>query len=122
MFERTVLLTGLKDVLKTFDEHGWKGSFKRELWEISNGGYDCWFELTYKGLVAARCIDGKLESNVPWFNDAEKEKIFNKILEVYDHLEVKRPSFNELVQAAENKAVNQSSNPNTPNRETEPER
>ena len=36
--------SGLIDVLKTFDEHGWKGSFTRESWTIGNGGYDCWFD------------------------------------------------------------------------------
>lgn len=81
-----MLFAGLKDVLKTFDEHGWKGSFSRGPWKIANGGYDCWFELYYKGLPVARCIAGELESNVSWVNDVEKEKMFNKILEVYDHL------------------------------------
>jgi len=84
-----LLFTGLKDVLRTFEEHGWKGTYTRGLWQIGNGGYDCWFELTYKGLPVARCIDGELESNVPWVDDNEKEKIFSKILEVYDHLKVR---------------------------------
>lgn len=84
-----MLYTGLKDVLRTFDEHGWKGSFTRGLWEIGNGGYDCWFELYYKGLPVAQCIAGELESNCAWVSDVEKEKLLGKILEVYDHLKVR---------------------------------
>lgn len=78
--------SGLKDVLKTFDEHGWKGSFTRESWAIGNGGYDCWFELYYKGQPVASCIAGVLESN-SYLDVGEKEKILSKILEVYPHLE-----------------------------------
>lgn len=85
-----MLFTGLKDVLRTFDEHGWKGSFTRGLWEIGNGGYDCWFVLKYKGLPVAQCIAGELESNFSCVSDDEKEKMFSKILEVYDHLKVRK--------------------------------
>lgn len=93
-----MLFTGLKDVLRTFDEHGWKGSFTRGLWVIGNGGYDCWFELTYKGLPVVRCIAGELEST-SWVSDEEKEKLFGKILEVYDNLKVRGDDFLEgLVQ------------------------
>lgn len=84
-----MLFTGLKDVLRTFDEHGWKGSFTRGLWEIGNGGYDCWFELKYKGLPVASCVAGELACNVPWVDEVEKQKLFGKILEVYDHLKVR---------------------------------
>lgn len=76
----------LKDVLKTFDEHGWKGSFTRESWTIGNGGYDCWFELYYEGQPVASCIAGELESN-SHIDVGEKEKLLSKILEVYSHLE-----------------------------------
>ena len=78
--------SGLKDVLKTFDEHGWKGSFTREFWTIANGGYDCWFELYYKGQPVASCIAGVLESN-SYIDAGEKGKLLSKILEVYSHLE-----------------------------------
>lgn len=53
--------SGLKDVLKTFDEYGWKGSFTRESWTIGNGGYDCWFELYYKGQPVATLSPGCLK-------------------------------------------------------------
>lgn len=89
--------TGLKDVLRTFDQHGWKGSFTRGLWRIANGGYDCWFELYYKELPVAQCIVGTLECNYTWVSDAEKEKMFDKILEVFDHLKVcEKPSLYSL--------------------------
>lgn len=78
--------SGLKDVLKAFDEHGWKGSFTRESCTIANGGYDCWFELYYKGQPVASCIAGVLESN-SYIDAGEKGKLLSKILEVYPHLE-----------------------------------
>ena len=46
--------TGLKDVLKKFDENGWKGSFSRGAWQLGNGAYDCWFELYYQGQPVAK--------------------------------------------------------------------
>ncbi len=78
--------SGLKDVLRTFDEHGWKGSFTRGLWTIGNGGYDCWFELSYKGLPVVRCIDGVLESNFSYIESDDKENLITRILEAYPHL------------------------------------
>lgn len=103
--------TGLKELLRTFDEHGWKGSFTRGLWEIGNGGYDCWFELYYKCLPVARCIAGELECNSPWVNDVEKEKMFNKILEVYDHLKTpdKKPALDNVIKSCAGKTTNTSS-------------
>lgn len=103
--------SGLKDVLKTFDEHGWKGSFTRESWTIGNGGYDCWFELYYKGQPVASCIAGVLESN-SYIDVGEKEKLLSKILEVYPHLECsfdfKKPAdikkrLSDQIHAAEDK-------------------
>lgn len=107
-----MLFSGLKDVLKTFDEHGWKGSFTRGFWEIGNGGYDCWFELKYKGLLAARCVAGEVESNVAWFDDDEKEKLVSKILEVYDHLKVREetPSLDNVIQTCEEMSKNNNGN------------
>lgn len=94
-----MLYTGLKDVLRTFDDHGWKGSFTRGNWRIANGGYDCWFELHYKGPLVARCIAGELEGDFPWVSDDEKEKLFGKILEIYDHLKVRddRPGLDSVI-------------------------
>lgn len=103
--------SGLKDVLKTFDEHGWKGSFTRESWTIGNGGYDCWFELYYKGQPVASCLAGVLESN-SYLDVGEKEKLLSKILEVYPHLECsfdfKKPAdikkrLSDQIHAAEDK-------------------
>lgn len=103
--------SGLKDVLKTFDEHGWKGSFTRESWTIGKGGYDCWFELYYKGQPVASCIAGVLESN-SYIDVGEKEKLLSKILEVYPHLECSfdfktpadiKKSLSDQIHAAEDK-------------------
>ena len=103
--------SGLKDALKTFDEHGWKGSFTREFWTIGNGGYDCWFELYYKGQPVASCIAGVLESNSD-IDVGEKGTLLSKILEVYPHLECsfafKNPmdikkSLSDQIHAAEDK-------------------
>ena len=100
-----MLFSGLKDLLRTFDEHGWKGSFKREFWTIGNGGYDCWFELYYKGIPVARCIDGVLEGNFNYVDAAEEEKLFSKVREVFPHLEFSsvKKSLNDQICHAETK-------------------
>lgn len=77
--------TGLKDVLKTFDEHGWKGSFTRGLWEIGNGGYDCWFELYYDNQPVATCVAGIINCDFP-IAENDKDILLESILDVYVHL------------------------------------
>lgn len=95
---------GLKDLLKTFDEHSWKGSFSRGDWKIANGGYDLWFELYYGNQVVAQCVAGKLSCNfeIPLI---EKAKLYHKILEVFDHLTLAQDAFvpaSEFEEALEN--------------------
>ena len=80
--------TGLNNVLKQFDNHGWKGSFSTGPWQIGNGGYDLWFELYYQGEPVARCIYGELESNFG-LEQSDKEELFSRILKVYDNLKIK---------------------------------
>ena len=77
---------GLKELLKVFDEHGWKGSFSRSNWQIGNGGYDCWFELCYQGMPVAQCIAGELKCISSEISDIEKDTLIKKILGVYEHL------------------------------------
>ena len=80
--------SGLKSILKAFDEHRWIGTYSNGNWRISNGGYDLWFELYYLGIPVVQCIDGKLISTSN-FTFPDKERLFNEILEVYTHLKVK---------------------------------
>ena len=82
-----IKFTGLKNVLQKFDEHDWIGSFSSGNWEISYGGYDLWFELYYKNQPVMQCIDGKLLSDFG-LDDTNKLKLFNKVLEEYDHLKI----------------------------------
>ena len=78
---------GLDAVLKRFDSHGWKGSFSSGDWRIANGGYDLWFELYYQGQPVAQCVAGVLSSNFG-LDEADKNRLLEKILKVYDHLKV----------------------------------
>lgn len=77
--------TGLKDVLKRFDENGWKGTFTQGDWQIGNGAYDCWFELYYRGEPVARCVAGELSCDFG-LDDKQKLVLAQKIVEVYDNL------------------------------------
>ena len=77
-------LTGLKTVLKKFDKT-WKGAYTFGSWKIANGGYDCWFELYYKNQPVVQCIAGEVSCITSLFNEPDKEKLLNKILEVFDH-------------------------------------
>lgn len=81
--------TGLKGVLKNFDENGWKGSFSHGDWQIGNGAYDCWFELYYQGEPVARCVAGELSCDFVGLEDEQKLKLANKVLEVYENLKSK---------------------------------
>lgn len=81
-------LNGLKNVLKKFDEHGWKGSFDSGNWTIANGGYDLWFTVYYKGEPVADCIAGKLSSGYDNLDISEKTKLLKKIQSVYEHLKI----------------------------------
>ena len=76
---------GLKDVLKRFDENGWKGTFTHGDWQIANGAYDCWFELYYKGEPVARCVAGELSCDFD-LSDEQKLMLAQKIVGVYDNL------------------------------------
>lgn len=90
--------SGLESVLKSFDSHGWQGTFSSGNWRISNGGYDLWFELSYNGQVVAQCNAGEVctdfSPEIP-----EKEELIKRILSAYAHLTVKRPSLQERLQS-----------------------
>ncbi len=77
--------SGLTDVLKRFDENGWKGSFTHGDWQIANGAYDCWFELYYKGEPVARCVAGELSCDFD-LDEGLKLMLAQKIVAVYDNL------------------------------------
>lgn len=85
-------LSGLKNVLKKFDEHQWKGSFTNGNWRIANGGYDLWFELYYCNQPVVRCEGGVLSSSfdLPLI---EKAKLYHKILETFVHLSLARDAY-----------------------------
>lgn len=95
---KKIKLDGLKDVLQTFNDHGWEGSFSRGNWRIANGGYDLWFELYYKNQPVVQCVSGELSSNFG-LDASEKEMVFGKILEVYDDLKAYPPHRSDLVQS-----------------------
>lgn len=80
---------GLITLLRQFDKAGWKGAFRRGNWSIGNGGYDLWFELYYKGEPVAQCIAGTLSSEFG-LEDAEKENLLERIVEVYDNLTIQK--------------------------------
>lgn len=92
-------LSGLKNVLQAFDEHGWEGSFTRDYWRIANGANDLWFELYYKNQPVVQCISGELSSNFG-LDNSEKEMVLSKILEVYEDLKAYQPQLSEHVQSA----------------------
>lgn len=83
--------SGLKNVLKAFDDHAWQGSFNRDNWRIANGANDLWFELYYKDTPVVQCIAGELSSDFG-LKFSEEEMLLGKILEVYDNLKVKKPN------------------------------
>lgn len=79
---------GLKHVLRKFDEHGWKGSFKHSAWEIANGGYDQWFVVYYQGEPVVDCIAGEL-SSAYGLCEPVKNRLLKVIQSVYTHLTIK---------------------------------
>ena len=42
-------------------------------WSIASGGYDCWWEIYYKGYTVLQCINGKLEGGFRPFDDFTEE-------------------------------------------------
>lgn len=79
--------TGLMNVLEEFDSHSWKGDFLSGDWEIANGGYDLWFEISYLDEVLVRCVDGEL-SFKNRLNGSVMKELSDVITGVYDHLRV----------------------------------
>lgn len=77
--------SGLKAVLKRFDDNGWRGCYRQGPWSIANGGYDLWFELYYEDTCVARCVAKELEIE---YDGEDAIKLQTKILEVYSHLKV----------------------------------
>lgn len=89
----------LKDVLNAFDDIGWKGTAGFGDWEIANGGYDLWFELSYQDEVVARCVDGEMSfHNRMDAND--KKELWGQIKEVYDHLRLEPEEQRKLLEAS----------------------
>lgn len=96
---------GLNNVLKEFDNHGWKGTHFIVPWKICNGGYDLWFELYYQGEPVASCINGKLESNFG-LEQSDKEELFDRILKIYDNLKIKEePELEKKFEGSDEKNV-----------------
>lgn len=91
--------TGLKNVLEEFDSHSWKGAFRSGDWEIANGGYDLWFEISYLDEVLVRCVDGEL-SFKNRLNGSVMKDLFDVITGVYDHLRLDPADRRKMLEAS----------------------
>lgn len=53
-------LRGLRSILRAFDNTREKMIY-RASWSITEGGYDCFFELSYRRIPVIECIAGYLK-------------------------------------------------------------
>ena len=84
-------LTGLVRILRRFDAFAWKGHARCGEWEIANGGYDCWFEVCYRGIPVIDCIAGNL-SVIATSGDPDTDAVIKEAISViraeYPHLKL----------------------------------
>lgn len=74
------MLSGLKDVLRRFDENGTFA--KKGVWHIAKGGYDLWWELYYEGQPIIDCVYGKM-SIVNDYGYTNIKDVINIIKSIY---------------------------------------
>ena len=77
----------LRLLLKTFEEHSWKGNYSLGKWKISNGGYDLWFEVYYNETMVLQCVDGLVTANaeIP----INQKEVLHCVLEEYRNVKAR---------------------------------
>lgn len=64
----------LGKLLTIFENQGCKGYAKIGEWQITNGGYDLWWEIYYNNIAIIGCVDGVI-SNYGMIKDSVYAKI-----------------------------------------------
>lgn len=59
MKDNKVSFRGLRTILRKFDENGRYA--KAGAWEIGNGGYDLYWEISHDGIPIIDCVSGTIE-------------------------------------------------------------
>ncbi len=54
-----ISVQGLRTILRKFDENGRYA--KAGAWEIGNGGYDLYWEISHDGIPIIDCVSGTIE-------------------------------------------------------------
>lgn len=63
--------------------YGKKGTYVDGDYRISEGGYDCWFEVYIKDKFAISCVAGRIDGVVEYVGKERYEKMVKIIQEFY---------------------------------------